>query len=72
MIDFGCETDLGGLEGIVGGEVDADAEDTAGKGAVGRSHNHALPGIQILGLGATTTAARGILGHICQFFLNTS
>jgi len=64
MVDLGGETDLGWLEGIITGEMDADAEDTATEGALGGSHDHALPGIQILTLGTTTTAARGILGHI--------
>jgi hypothetical protein len=64
VIDFGGETDLGGLEGIVGGEVDTDTEDPATKGTLGRSHNHPFPDIEVLAFGTTTTAARGILGHI--------
>jgi hypothetical protein len=42
----------------------ADTEDTAAKGTFGRSHDHTFPGIEILGLGTTATAARGILGHV--------
>jgi hypothetical protein len=64
MIDFGGEADFGGLEGIVGGKVDTDTEDTAGKGTVGRSHNHALPSIEVVAFRSTATATRGILGHV--------
>jgi len=64
VIDFGGEADLGGLEGVVGGEVDTDTEDSATKGTLGRAHNHALPDIEVFAFGTTTATARGILGHI--------
>jgi hypothetical protein len=64
MVDLGGETDLGWLEGIITGEMDADAEDTATERALGGSHDHTLPRIQVLALGTTATTARGILGHI--------
>ena len=43
VIDLGGETDLGGLEGVITGKVDADTEDTATKGTFGRSHDHTSP-----------------------------
>jgi hypothetical protein len=64
VIDFGGETDFGGLEGIVGGKVDTDTEDTAGKGTVRGAHNHALPHIEVVAFWSTATATRGILGHV--------
>jgi len=72
VIDLRRKGDLGGLKGIVGGEVDVEAEDTAGKGRIGGSHDHAGPVIEIGAVGAATAATGRVLHHVFQFFFDTS
>ena len=44
MVDPGGEGHLGGLEGVVGGEVDGEEEHPALVGAVGGTHDRRLGG----------------------------
>lgn len=43
MVDLGLKVNFGRLEGVVGGEVDHDEEDTTGIRAIARPHNGGLP-----------------------------
>ena len=44
MVDPGGEGHLGGLEGVVGGEVDGEEENPSLVGAVGGAHDGCLGG----------------------------
>lgn len=57
MIDLRHKGDLGGLKGVVGGEVDVHLEDTAGERGITGPHDDAGPVVQFsLLLGATGAA----------------
>ena len=49
MVDFGCERDPGGLEGVVGREVDVEEEDASMVRGVLRAHDGCLP-VELVGL----------------------
>jgi len=73
MIDLRHKGDLGGLKGIVGGEVDIHLEDPAGERGIARTHNHAGPVIQISLLFGATGATRGrVLHDILEFLFNSA
>lgn len=58
VVDLGGERDLGGLEGVVGGEGDGEEEDTAGVGRVTWAHDCCLPLEHVIA-GRASTARRG-------------
>ena len=58
VVDLGGELDLGGLEGVVGGERDGKEEDTAGVRRVSGTHDGCLPVEQVV-TGRTGAARRG-------------
>ena len=65
MIDARREIDLGGLKGIVSGEVDGEAEDAARERTVGGSHDSTGPFVEIAFIGGTAaTSTRGVLGDV--------
>ena len=73
VVDFRREIHLGGLKGIVGGKVNHDVEDSAGKGAVFGPHHHAGPLEEVLvGFGTATAARGGVVRNVGQFFLDSS
>lgn len=43
MVDAGGEVDLGGLEGVIGGEVDVEIKDAATVGTVVRAQDRRTP-----------------------------
>lgn len=73
MVDLGLEDDEGWLEGIVGGEADLQAENTAVEGGIGGAENHGIPGKEIcIGCGACRAASRWVRLELCIFALKTS
>lgn len=59
MIDASCEVDLGGLEGVVGREVDGEEEDTARVGGVTLKTRVSIKSLISSTLAAHRFAARG-------------
>ncbi len=72
MVDLRQEGQLGGLKGIVGGEVDVNLEHTSLVGRVGRAHDSALPCEEVIALGTGRDVRGGILLEIIDFLLNTT
>ena len=61
---LGGERDLGGLEGVVWGEVDVDEEDAARVRAVRRAHDGGLPAEEIVAGWPRAARGGGILLEI--------
>jgi len=68
MVNSSIETDLGRLEGIISGEVNAQEENTSGIGTVFGTHNGSLPVEVITVIGRSGTAMSGrITTEVNQF-----
>jgi len=71
VIDSGDEVDLGGLERIVGGEMNVQEEDTSGIRTVIRSHDGGLPmELVLLVLRASRAVCGWVSAEVDKFFLD--
>ena len=72
MVNFRCECDLRGLEGIVRWEDDVQEEDATWVGRVLGAHDRCLPGELVWFISGTGRAVDGrISSEVDQFFLNS-
>eukprot|EP00562_Extubocellulus_spinifer_P029669 CAMPEP_0178713152 /NCGR_PEP_ID=MMETSP0699-20121125/19261_1 /TAXON_ID=265572 /ORGANISM="Extubocellulus spinifer, Strain CCMP396" /LENGTH=185 /DNA_ID=CAMNT_0020361947 /DNA_START=864 /DNA_END=1418 /DNA_ORIENTATION=+ len=71
VVDAGGEVDLGGFEGVVGGEVDVEEEDSAGVRRVVGPHDGGLPVEHIIADGTGRAVCRRILPQIDQFLIDS-
>jgi hypothetical protein len=72
MIDLRCKGDLGGLKGIVGGEMNVHLEDAAGIGTIRGTDNGAGPVEEVFLCRATAAATGGIFVDITEFLFNSA
>ena len=71
MVDARREVDLGGLERVVGRELDVEEVHTAGEGRVIRAHNGRLQVILVLLVdGASRAVGRWVLTKVHELLLN--
>lgn len=71
MIDFCSEFDFGSLEGVVGGEVDGQEEDSTLIGRIRRAHDSSLPVVDIISVRTRTAPGRRITFEVLQFLLDS-
>ena len=72
MVDSRGEVALGGLEGVVSGEVDVQEEHTASIGGIIGAHDGGLPVVLILLVdGAGRAVGGGILAKVDKFLLDS-
>ena len=71
MIDLCGKVDLGGFEGIVGGEVDVQKENTTFEWALLRAHNCGCPVKKIITSGSGRARHGRVLLEVLQFFVNS-
>ena len=70
MINTGSESDFGGFEGVVSGEMDVQEEDSALVRGVRGAHDGGLPVEQVTVIHrAGGAVGRGVLVEVHQFFL---
>ena len=72
MVNLGCEGHLGGLEGVVGREMDVQEEDTTLVGRVLRSHDRGLP-VELVSLvgGASGAVGGRVTTKVDQLLLDS-
>jgi len=71
VVDFCCEVEFWGFEGIVRRELNVQEENTALVWAVPRTHNCSLPVKHIIPDWPRTARQRGIPLYILEFFCNS-
>ena len=71
VVDAGGEVDLGGFEGVVGGEVDVEEEDPAGVRRVVGPHDGGLPVEHVIADGTGRAVCRRVLAQIDQFLIDS-
>ena len=68
MIDLRLECDNGWFEGVIGGEINGEAEQAALEGRVGWTEDHCLPLEKIIvTYGTRRAVSRGVAQDICIF-----
>ena len=71
VVDLGGEGDLGGLEGVVCGEVDGEEEDPSLIRTVWRTHDSGLPMEHVLANWSSRTLGGRVSAKVLQFFVDT-
>ena len=71
VVDLGGEGDLGGLEGVVCGEVDGEEEDPSLIRTVWRTHDGGLPMEHVLANWSSRALGRRVSAKVLQFFVDT-
>lgn len=71
MVDLCCEGDLGWFEGVVGGKVDREEENSPCEGGVWGSHDGSLPMEHVTPDWPGRTLGRRVPSQIRQFFIDT-
>ena len=70
VVDLGHERDLGGLEGVVDGEVDVEEEEAPGVWRLIRSTNSGLPVVKVRVINWTGRAGEGrVLLEVIKFLV---
>jgi len=72
VVDPGGEVELGGLEGVIGGEMDVQEEHSSSVRRVVGAHDGCLPVVLILLVdGASGAVGWWVLAEVDKFFLNS-
>ena len=71
VVDLGGEGDLGGLEGVVCGEVDGEEEDPSLIRTVWRTHDGGLPMKHVLPNWSSRALGGRVSAKVLQFFVDT-
>lgn len=71
MVDAGGEVDLGGLEGVIGREMDCQEKDASRVRRVTRSHNRRLPVEKIFANGTSRTRRGRVTAQVGEFLVDS-